>query len=107
MIQEDGTAQTRPVMASKNRDGSIWRFSLDNNFAATRVVELDPPGRDGVPVAPGVWETSGIIDASFLYGVDSWLTVVQAHPPTGVPVPNTVEDGQLLLMRPPARIREK
>jgi len=54
MIQEDGTAASRAVMASKGRDGSIWRFDLFNNFAATRVVELDPPGRDGVPVSPGV-----------------------------------------------------
>ncbi len=107
MIQEDGTAQTRPIMASKNRDGSIWRFDLNNNYAASRVVELDPPGRDGIPVAPGVWETSGIIDASEFYGGNSWLTVVQAHPPTAVPVLNSVEDGQLLLMRPVVRVRER
>ena len=100
MIQEDGTAQSRPVMASKNRDGSIWRFNLNDNYAAQRVVELDPPGRDGVSVAPGVWETSGIIDASMFYGRDSWLSVVQAHSPTAQPIPNTVEDGQLFLMRP-------
>ncbi|MDQ3748963.1 MAG: DUF839 domain-containing protein [Acidobacteriota bacterium] len=107
MIQEDGTAQSRPVMASKNRDGSIWRFNLNNNYAAARVVELDPPGRDGIPVLPGVWETSGIIDASMFYGRDSWLTVVQAHPPTAQPIPNTVEDGQLLLMRPVVPNRER
>jgi hypothetical protein len=100
MIQEDGTAQSRPVMASKNRDGSIWRFNLNDNYAAQRVVELDPPGRDGVPVLPGIWETSGIIDASMFYGRDSWLSVVQAHSPTAQPLPNTVEDGQLFLMRP-------
>ncbi len=107
MIQEDGTAQSRPVMASKNRDGSIWRFNLNNNYAAQRVVELDPPGRDGIPVLPGIWETSGIIDASMFYGRDSWLTVVQAHPPTTLPSPNTVEDGQLLLMRPVVPNRER
>jgi len=49
---------------------------------------------------PGVWETSGIIDASEFYGRDSWLSVVQAHSPTAQPLPNTVEDGQLFLMRP-------
>jgi len=107
MIQEDGTAQSRPVMAMKNRDGSIWRFNLNHNFLAERVVELDPPGRDGIPVLPGIWETSGIIDASMFYGRDSWLTVVQAHPPTTLPSPNTVEDGQLLLMRPVVPNRER
>lgn len=104
MIQEDGTAQSRPVMAAKNRDGSIWRLDLDNDYAASRVIELDPPGRDGVAVLPGVWETSGIIDASEFFGNDSWLSVVQAHSPTAAPAPNTVEDGQLFLMRG-ARVR--
>jgi len=100
MIQEDGTAESRPVMGSRGRDGSIWRFDLKNGFARRRVAQLNPPGRDGVPVGPGVWESSGIIDASSMYGKDSWLTDVQAHPPTAAPAPNTVEDGQLLLMRP-------
>jgi hypothetical protein len=109
MISEDGTSQSRPVMASKGRDGSIWRFDLVKGSVgalgvdvstATRVVQLDPPGRDGVPVGPGVWETSGTLDASHLFGEDTWLSDVQAHPPTAAPGPGTVEDGQLFLMRP-------
>ncbi len=100
MINEDGTSESRPVMAAKGRDGSIWRFDLKNGFARKRVGELNPPGRDGVTVGPGVWESSGIIDAGSIYGKDSWLTDVQAHPPTAAPAPNTVEDGQLLLMKP-------
>lgn len=99
MVNEDGTAESRPVMAQKDRDGSIWRFNLRNDFGRARVAELDPPGRDGVPVGPGEWETSGTIDASGLYGGDSWLFDVQAHPPTAAPNPGVVEDGQLLLMR--------
>ena len=51
-----------------------------------------------MPVGPGVWETSGIIDATELYGDDTWLFDVQAHPPTTAPKPNTVEDGQLLML---------
>jgi hypothetical protein len=54
-----------------------------------------------VPVGPGVWETSGIIDASSLFGGDTWLFDVQAHSPTAAPAPNTVEDGQLLLLTGP------
>jgi hypothetical protein len=91
-------------MAAKGRDGSIWRFDISKQgvdvSSAERVVELDPPGRDGVPVGPGIWESSGIIDASALYGPNTWLFDVQAHPPTTAPAPNTVEDGQLLLLRP-------
>jgi hypothetical protein len=69
---------------------------------ATRVAQLDPPGRDDVPVGPGVWETSGIVDASGLFGADTWLSDVQAHPPTAPPSDPTVavEDGKLFLLRP-------
>ena len=68
---------------------------------------MNPPGtviaadKTAPPVVgPGVWETSGIIDTSDFFGNDSWLTVVQAHGPSLAPAPNTVEDGQLLLMVP-------
>jgi hypothetical protein len=100
VICEDGTGNSRPVMAQKGRDGSIWRFDLHNNFAWERVAELNPPGRDGIPVGPGIWETSGIIDTTSLFGNGSWLVDTQAHSPTTPPGPGTVEDGQLLIMVP-------
>jgi hypothetical protein len=102
MINEDGTTTSRAVMAAKKRDGSIWRFDIDEDgidlSSALRIVELNPHGRDRIAVGPGVWETSGIIDATELYGKDTWLFDVQAHSPTTAPKPNTVEDGQLLLL---------
>ncbi|MBL9209823.1 MAG: DUF839 domain-containing protein [Opitutaceae bacterium] len=112
MIQEDGTSDSRPEYAKRAREGSIWRLDLKNNFAAKRVVELNPngtvaaapvpPSTVGLPpvVGPGIWETSGIIDATDFFGSDSWLFAVQAHPPSLIPAANTVEDGQLLLMLP-------
>jgi Alkaline phosphatase PhoX len=111
MINEDGTTESRAVMAAKGRDGSIWRFDLAKGptgaigvdaSTATRVAELNPPGRDGIAVGPGVWETSGIIDTTALFGADTWLSDVQAHPPTTPPggPTVTVEDGQLFLMTP-------
>ena len=100
MVCEDGTGFGRNVMASKGRDGLIWRYDLKNNYAATPVVSLNTPGRDGTPVGAGVWETSGILDAEHLFGRNSWLFDVQAHPPTAAPAPNTSEDGQLLLLLP-------
>jgi hypothetical protein len=111
MINEDGTTESRATMAAKGRDGSIWRLNLVKGpvsavgvdaSTATRVAELDPPGRDGVPVNPGVWETSGIIDVSAIFGPDTWLSDVQAHSPTAAPGGSavTVEDGQLFLLRP-------
>ncbi|MGI8972715.1 MAG: alkaline phosphatase PhoX, partial [Gaiella sp.] len=102
MVQEDGTTTSRQEMTRKNRDGSTWRFDLDKSgvdvSSALRIVELNPPGRDRIPVTPGVWETSGIIDTARLFGKDTWLFDVQAHAPTTMPKPNTVEDGQLLLL---------
>lgn len=100
MVQEDGTAQSRPEMAERGRDGLIWSFNILANFAREKQATLNPPGRDNVPVGPGVWETSGIIETSAFFGPNTWLTNVQAHPPTAAPAPNTVEDGQILLMVP-------
>ena len=111
VINEDGTTESRAEMARMGRDGSIWRFELVKGSTwdlgvdastATRVAELDPPGRDGAAVNPGVWETSGIIDASPLFGSDTWVSDVQAHSPTAPPggTTVTVEDGQLFLLRP-------
>ena len=100
MACEDGTGFGRNVIAGKGRDGSIWRYDLKNDYAATRVVSLKAPGRDGTTVGAGVWETSGVLDTRHLFGKDSWLFDVQAHPPTAAPAPNTIEDGQLLLLLP-------
>ena len=104
MIQEDGTSQSRPVMQANGRDGGIWRFELDGAKVDVDdrefVAELDSPGRDGIPVpTSGTWETSGIIDASRFLGPDTWFVDVQAHSPTTAPTPNTVEDGQILILK--------
>jgi hypothetical protein len=105
MINEDGTTESRLVMAAKNRDGSIWRFRLNGGSggvdvgSAKRIVELDPPGQlGGGTVGPGIWETSGITDTSHLFGDGSWIFDVQAHAPTIAPGINTWEDGQLLML---------
>jgi hypothetical protein len=103
MINEDGTTPSRAIMTQHNRDGAIWRFDLGAGVdvsSAEMVVELNPPGRDGTAVGAGVWETSGIIDASAFFGRDAWIFDVQAHSPTATPGTGTVEDGQLLLMKP-------
>ena len=104
MINEDGTAESRVAMGNKGRDGSVWRFEMKHQGidvrTAKRIAALDPPGWDGVVVGPGVWETSGIIDASELFGANWWLSDVQAHSPTAAPAPGTVEDGQLFLLKP-------
>lgn len=98
MINEDGTAQSRVVMAQKGRDGSVWRINK-RTLEATRVAELFPPGRDAnFAITSGVWETTGILAVEG-FGREAWLMNVQAHGPTLPPAPNTVEDGQLMLLR--------
>jgi hypothetical protein len=114
-IQEDGTSASRPEMGARNRDGSVWL--VDGSFTSdtatdfpsrTRVAELtgstggkiDPTAR-----FPGIWESSGIIDAKPLFTGRRlvFLLDVQAHssaPPGGAT--ETVEDGQLLLLRGPS-----
>jgi hypothetical protein len=102
MIAEDGTGASSPVMEAKGRDGSVWRFDLARGpvgvdaSSATRIVEVDPPGRDGVPAAVGDWEVSGIINTSGLFGADTWLADVQ----TPANLPPLLDDGQLFLLRP-------
>jgi secreted PhoX family phosphatase len=99
MINEDGTTQSRARMEVLGREASIWRLDVRNGNLAKRVAELNPPGRDATDVSlSGTWETTGIIPAPGL-GKDSWFVNVQAHGPTKAPGANTVEDGQLLLMR--------
>lgn len=108
MVQEGGTGRATPVITAKGRDYSVWRFALNSGpwsqrvdvSSATRVAQVNPPGRDGIAVAPGRWESSGVLDASASFGEDAWLQTLQAHPPTTAPVANTFEDGQLLLLTP-------
>ncbi len=120
MIQEDGTSESRRRMTAFGRDGRIWAFPLRADGSVDvagrfPVAELDPttsrwlrPDGTQAQPGPGVWETSGIVDASGILGAGAWLFDVQAHRPSGaspwppatVIAPNTVEDGQLVLMRP-------
>ncbi len=105
MINEDGTTSSRPVMATKGRDGSIWRFDLERNRHRRLVAPLGSPSSTrqvvmGSRSDPDVWETSGIIDAR---------PVRREHVDLRRPGPRadhragrqqvTVEDGQLFLLQ--------
>jgi hypothetical protein len=102
----DGTTGSRDDMDRRNRDGSIWivpRRTAGDPATFQRVAELvgrAEGGRDGIMTVDergnraGVWETSGIV----VYGKNSFLFDVQAHPPTTAP-PGATEDGQLLILR--------
>jgi hypothetical protein len=105
VINEDGTSASRPEMEARDRDGSIWVVPLataGDPATFTRVGELigrSEGGRDGETTGAGIWETSGIVGSRHAFGGGTFLFDVQAHPPTDAPPTNTVEDGQLLMLR--------
>jgi hypothetical protein len=109
MLQEDAAGQGGSVMRAKGRDASIWRLEIKNNYNATRIAEANPPGTvlggSGFPATfstannTGAWETSGIMEATSIFGPDSYLFDLQAHGPAIAPPTQTGEDGQLLLMQ--------
>jgi hypothetical protein len=80
----------------------VWQFKLNDGTSVvaseTRAAEGNRPGRNSIPVPSGLWETSGIVDASGIFGGDNWLLDIQAHGPTTPPTETSVEDGQLVLM---------
>ena len=105
MIQEDGTTESRAVMARqgpRRLDLALRaRREVGHRRRARRPASssFDPPGRDGVAVGPGVWETSGIIDTSALFGATAGSSTCRRTRRRRRPAPNTVEDGQLVLLK--------
>ena len=102
VIQEDRNAEHRgPEVAGGY--GRVLVYDLASG-------SLRPVARVNTPasLAPGTWESSGVIDASRLLGEDWWLLDVQAHDQTApqpgpdLEVNSSVgEDGQLLAIRIP------
>ena len=136
LIQEDpGSSQQFPVGSTdpNTTTARIWRLDLKNAQAPganpSVVAHVDQsldentdPARGAVDedAAPagslGAWESSGIVDASSVFGRGSFLVTVQAHtywvdrqpgddnfPPAGADFFYKREGGQLLLMRLAAR----
>ena len=123
-IQEDGHSASRPEMGNRGRDGSVWL--VDGSFTSETPTDFPPRLRiaeltgstggkiDPTPRFPGIWESSGIINwpvsghgRGHGHGL-TFLLDVQAHsslPPNGVT--ETVEDGQLLLLRGPGDDEDK
>ena len=91
-------------MAAKGRDGSIWRFDARRRLGVDVDVR-DRASSSSIRPAATAWRSapaSGRRAASStrrMFGNGTWLFDVQAHPPTTAPAPNTVEDGQLLLLQ--------
>lgn len=104
MVQEDRNGTIQSMLNIIGRDGSIFSYDLQNGMAAKREAELNQPNRFGITQNLGRWESSGITDASSVFGANTWIVNVQAH--GGIPSEETEfrfitpEDGQILIMRP-------
>jgi len=86
----------------------IWRYDLTTR-ALTVVAEVNQAITGAPAAARGTWESSGIVDASAVFGPGAFLVDVQAHGwDTEIPGGNDPpavpkrENGQLLLLRAPS-----
>lgn len=120
LIQEDpGSHQQRVASDPDATTARVWLYDLDTNVL-TVVVRVDQT-QDTTGAKLGVWESSGIVDASVAFGPGAFLVDVQAGtisidrvegPDESGPVPGSPPDlkpdtvleregGQLLLLRIP------
>src|SRR5262249_12171731 len=94
-----------PNFAPTGRDSSVWLYDTTSG-ALVRIAAIDrataaasiPPALGNDVGTPGSWETSGVIDASALYGPGTWLIDVQAHTIQRNNLLVGKEGGQLLLL---------
>ena len=115
LIQEDPGSHNNGTSAAfpNATNARIWRFDLQTrslSVVAEVVQSADPNA------AKGTWESSGIVDASAVFGDGAFLVDVQAHslfvetangpdfvnPPPGPDWLYKREGGQLLLLRIPS-----
>jgi hypothetical protein len=77
MIQEDpGSHNGQRAQFPNATSARVWRYDLASG-ALSVVAEVD---QSLVPTSPkGAWESSGIVDASSVFGPGAWLLNVQAH----------------------------
>ena len=78
LIQEDPGAHNQyPASNANGTTARIWRYGLKKKGTLDVVARvnqsLDPAA------AQGTWESSGIVDASAIFGKGAFLTNVQAH----------------------------
>jgi hypothetical protein len=114
MIQEDPGSHNGYAPGA-GPSARVWRYDL-NSGTLVVVAEVD---QSADPVArEGAWESSGVVDASAIFGPGAWLVNVQAHslfvdqevrtvvdtsrtPPVTATLTFKREGGQLLLLKIP------
>jgi hypothetical protein len=109
-IQEDtGSHNGQSAAFPDATNARIWRYDLASG-ALTVIAEVDQAQAGAPALNRGTWESSGIVDASAVFGPGAFLVDVQAHQwdmdaGTGNDAPAVPrrENGQLLLLRAPAK----
>ena len=107
-IQEDtGSHNAQSATFPTATNARIWRYPFSTGVE-TVVAEVNQAIAGAPALARGTWESSGIVDASAVFGPGAFLVDVQAHgwdevipggnDPPAVP---SRENGQLLLLRAP------
>ncbi|MBC8009044.1 MAG: hypothetical protein H7067_02990 [Burkholderiales bacterium] len=120
VICEDRNSPADAVFSRYGRNGGVWTLDRNNNYAAKYQGNFNYAyvnGREGAARTAGLWEASGVIDASSMFGAGTFLINVQAHGaspsqdrsnisiPTGGTYSTTLanslfaEDGQVILMK--------
>jgi hypothetical protein len=108
LIQEDpGTHNQYALPAGPGkRTAAVWRYDLTTG--SMQIVALVDQSSDPTGQRLGAWESSGIVDASHVFGPGAFLLDVQAHgweiaeAPSPFPgIFHRRENGQLMLLRVP------
>jgi hypothetical protein len=116
VICEDTNSPAVAVYTKYGRNGGVWTLDRNANYAAKYQADFNfayTNARDNTTRNRGLWESSGVIDASAIYGAGSFLINVQAHGPqrTNIAKPTGgtytsaeagsrfAEDGQVMLMK--------
>jgi hypothetical protein len=106
-IQEDTGSHNASFAGATN--ARIWRYLFSTGVEEV-IAEVNQAIPGAPALAPAAWESSGIVDASSIFGPGAFLVDVQAHGwDTEIPGGNDPpaipkrENGQLLLLRAPAR----
>ena len=104
-IQEDTGSHNASFAGATN--ARIWRYPFSTGVEEV-IAEVNQAIPGAPPLGPAAWESSGIVDASSIFGPGAFLVDVQAHGwDTEIPGGNDPpaipkrENGQLLLLRAP------
>jgi hypothetical protein len=92
MILEDRNGYNRfPVVLPYDvtQGGKVWKYDLGTG--SLKPVAYVDQSYDSTNPKYGEWESSGIVDASSVFGIGTWLVDVQAH--------TLHEGGQLLVLK--------